>query len=131
MFYAYSPLEGLALELCVSPFWPPIPARSPDGYREHLRELWRRSPEVFMHLARTARTQEVTLLSTGRPELLAARYESIVAVARRQGWEIDGGVEGECAYAGKRERAVRAGVSTQVPDGIQDRRKENVMDQTH
>ena len=24
--------------------------------------------------------------------MLAARYESIVAVARRQGWEIDGGL---------------------------------------
>jgi|GEM_PF-1992001 len=94
LFYARSPLEGLALELCVSPFWPPIPARSPDGYRAHLRELWRRSPELFMHLARTARTLEVTLLSTGRPELLEAWYESIVAVARRQGWEIDGGLRG-------------------------------------
>ena len=28
LFYARSPLEGLALELCVSPFWPPIPALS-------------------------------------------------------------------------------------------------------
>jgi len=90
LFHSFSPREGYVLELSVTPFWPSDPAMRAEDYREHLRDLWRRSPELFTHLARRARTEDLTLLSTGRPELLVGWYVAVVATARRQGWEIGG-----------------------------------------
>ncbi len=91
LYYAYRPLEGYALELAVSGFYPPPEVVGVDAYVAYLRALYWERPALFVDLAKRAMGEDLTLLASARPELLPAWHAAVCGVARARGWEIHGG----------------------------------------
>lgn len=92
LYWSRGSQPGSNLDIGAAPFWPPAAHEyDAESYREWLRRQWRADPAPFVRLARRASAQDLTLLSSTRPDLLVVAYDAVVRVALRYGWDIDGG----------------------------------------
>lgn len=89
------PSEGFALNLGnadprLAP--PDYHTITPEEYLGYLRARWREDPRPFVELAWRAATEDLTLCSGDRPDLVPVLWRAIVGVAAMRG--IGRGVQG-------------------------------------
>jgi hypothetical protein len=78
--------EGYAWAMSNTPFWPPHEITTSAAYRQWLRELYGRRPQLFLDAARNARDRSYYLL--GQEWMTAVLFDALCRVARAHGMDI-------------------------------------------
>ena len=82
-------MAGESRRLAELGLYPPEMGMGADEYRGYLRARWRQERERFVELARRAAVHDLTIV--GPRPFVEVLHAAVVAVAKREGWNIGGG----------------------------------------